>query len=176
MRFRELPRDSLVLTIDRVFSRPEYQDAVGTIAQELGTPVRFAAKKALDPIPVLIISASGLALGSFVKSFFSRLGETAGDLVAQKIKEIFSPRQTRDDVPLLSFEFEFEHEGVSRRAEVILTNPSDEDIDSFLKNGLERLDRVLPLCLGALLHEYPLPVGRRGSHFSGPSAGGTLRE
>ena len=29
---------------------------------------------------------------------------------------------------------------------------------------------------GALLHEYPLPVGRRGSHFSGPSAGATLRE
>ena len=28
----------------------------------------------------------------------------------------------------------------------------------------------------ALLHEYPLPVGRRGSHFSGPSAGATLRE
>ena len=28
--------------------------------------------------------------------------------------------------------------------------------------------------LAALLHEYPLPVGRRGSHFSGPSAGATL--
>ena len=33
-----------------------------------------------------------------------------------------------------------------------------------------------PLRRGALLHEYPLPVGRRGSHFSGPSAGATLRE
>ena len=28
----------------------------------------------------------------------------------------------------------------------------------------------------ALLHEYPLRVGRRGPHFSGPSAGATLRE
>ena len=27
----------------------------------------------------------------------------------------------------------------------------------------------------ALLHEYPLRVERRGPHFSGPSAGGTLR-
>ena len=27
----------------------------------------------------------------------------------------------------------------------------------------------------ALLHEYPLRVGRRGPHFSGPSAGATLR-
>ena len=28
----------------------------------------------------------------------------------------------------------------------------------------------------ALLHEYPLRVGRRGPHFSGPSAGATLWE
>ena len=29
--------------------------------------------------------------------------------------------------------------------------------------------------LWALLHEYPLRVGRRGPHFSGPSAGATLQ-
>ena len=50
MPFRELPRDSLVLTIDRSFSRPEFQDAVGAIAQEFGTPVQFESKKALDPV------------------------------------------------------------------------------------------------------------------------------
>ena len=32
-----------------------------------------------------------------------------------------------------------------------------------------------PQCDKALLHEYPLRVGRRGPHFSGPSAGATLR-
>ena len=36
----------------------------------------------------------------------------------------------------------------TRRAEVILTGPSGEAIDSFLKDGFERLDRVLPRCLG----------------------------
>ncbi len=35
--------------------------------------------------------------------------------------------------------------------------------------GMMRLD------LSALLHEYPLRVGRRGPHFSGPAAGATLR-
>ena len=35
--------------------------------------------------------------------------------------------------------------------------------------------RVPPSRLPALLHEYPLRVGRRGPHFSGPSAGATLR-
>ena len=146
MPLRELPRDALVLTIDRSFSRPEYQDAVVAIAQEFGTPLQFAGKKALEPIAVLTISA-GLALGSFCKSFFSRLGENAADLVTKKLKEIFSSQQKSDDAPLLMFEFEFEYEGVSRRAEVILTGPSGVEIDSFLEEGLEYLDRVLPLYL-----------------------------
>ena len=38
-----------------------------------------------------------------------------------------------------------------------------------------RQDDVRRQSLEALLHEYPLRVGRRGPHFSGPSAGATLR-
>ena len=144
MPLRELPRDSLVLRIDRSFSRPEFQEAVGAIAQEFGTSVQFDGKKALEPIAVLIISTSTLALGSFCTSFFSRLGKNAADFVSQKLKEIFSTRRKDDDDPLLVFEFEFEHKGVSRRTEVILTGPSGAEIDSFLIEGLECLDRVLP--------------------------------
>ena len=36
-------------------------------------------------------------------------------------------------------------------------------------------ERARGRCRRALLHEYPLRVGRRGPHFSGPSAGATLR-
>ena len=39
---------------------------------------------------------------------------------------------------------------------------------------LARLDRTRPQ-KGALLHEDPARVGRRGPHFSGPSAGATLQ-
>ena len=34
---------------------------------------------------------------------------------------------------------------------------------------------LTPKVFWALLHEYPLRVGRRGPHFSRPSAGATLR-
>ena len=38
------------------------------------------------------------------------------------------------------------------------------------------LVKVVPnQCMRALLHEYPLRVGRRGPPFSGPSAGATLQ-
>ena len=166
MPFSELPGDALVLTIDRSFSRPEYQDAVGAIAQEFGTPLQFAGKKALEPISVLTISA-GLALGSFCKSFFSRLGKNAADLVTNKLKEIFSSQQKRDDTPLLMFEFEFEYEGVSRLVEVIITGPSGVDIDSFLEEGLECLDRVLPMYLRGFkdLVKYVFTYSQDGLDF-----------
>ena len=48
--------------------------------------------------------------------------------------------------------------------------------------GVDPVDAVLcqqfgerPRSCVALLHEYPLRVGRRGPHFSGPSAGATLQ-
>ena len=148
MCLRELPKDSLVLTIDRSFSRHEFRDALEAIAHEFGTPAQFEAKKAIEPIAVLVISASALAVGSFLRSFFSRLGENAADFVTGKLKEVFSARKALDGDSLLRFEFEFEHEGASQRAEVILTDPSSQDIDSFLKEGLQQLDQVLPVYLG----------------------------
>ena len=47
-------------------------------------------------------------------------------------------------------------------------------VDRMLSTAESRL-RAARLYDAALLHEYPLRVGRRGSHFSGPSAGATLR-
>ena len=46
-------------------------------------------------------------------------------------------------------------------------------IETPTRADLARIDRKRPK--KALLHEYPLRVGRRGPHFSGPSAGATLR-
>jgi hypothetical protein len=45
---------------------------------------------------------------------------------------------------LLRFEFEFEHRGQRCRAEVILTSPTDADIDRVLADGLRQLDLMLP--------------------------------
>ena len=50
-----------------------------------------------------------------------------------------------------------------------------EQIDESVRQG-KPVAKQARRRRGALLHEYPLPVGRRGSHFSGPSAGATLRE
>ena len=167
MPFRELPKDSFLLTIDRSFSRHHFHDAVSAIEREFGTPVEFYGKKALEPIAILVIGAGNFALGMFAKSFFSRLGKGAADLVLEKLKELFQRRETDDDIPLLKFEFEFEHNGSSRRAEVILTGPSGADIDSFFQEGLSQLDQVLPSCLGGLdgIVQYVFSYSKDGLIF-----------
>ena len=45
----------------------------------------------------------------------------------------------------------------------------------FFRKLLKTQRHVPRRLITALLHEYPLRVGRRGPHFSGPSAGATLR-
>lgn len=144
---RELPGDSLVLTIDRTFSLPEFEESVAAISTVFGCPPQYEVKKALDPIAVLAISAGALTVGRFASSFFSRLGSNAADALSARLKEIFARKQA-DEVRLLKFEFEFEHNGDSCRAEVILSGPSEAEIDRFLGGGLHEIDRLLPGWLG----------------------------
>ena len=167
MPSRELPKDSFLLTIDRSFSRRHFHDAVSAIKREFGDRVAVQGKKALEPIAVLAIGAGSVALGKFANSFFSRLGEKAADLVVEKLKELFQHRETDDDIPLLKFEFGFEHNGSSRCAEVILTGPSGTDIDSFFQEGLSQLDQLLPSCLGELdgIVQYVFSYSKDGLVF-----------
>ena len=53
------------------------------------------------------------------------------------------------------------------------THRVSNKVSKITSRHLVPLDRAFPA--HALVHEYPLPVGRRGSHFSGPSAGATLQ-
>lgn len=147
LSLRELPNDTLLLTIDRSFSRSEFEGAIAKLADLFGGRPQFEGKKALEPIAVLIISAGGLALGAFATSFFSRLGANAADALTARLQEIFSKKRA-EEVSLLRFELEFEYAGECVRAEVILTGPTDAEIDQFLSQGLCQLDKVLPTCLG----------------------------
>jgi hypothetical protein len=60
---RDLPGDALLLTIDRTFSLPEFEEAVSGIATLFGRQPQYEVKKALDPIAVLGIGVGVLAVG-----------------------------------------------------------------------------------------------------------------
>ena len=103
---RELPADGFLLTVDRTFSLPEFEEPVASIAAMFGKPTQVEVKKALEPIAVLAISAGLFVVGKFVGAFFSRLGTDAAVALSTKLKNIFA-RKHDDQTRLLKFEFEF---------------------------------------------------------------------
>ena len=165
---RELP-DGFLLTIDRTFSLPEFEEPVASIAAIFEKPPQFEVKKALDPIAVLGISAGLFVAGKFAGAFFSRLGTDAAAALSAKLKNIFA-RKHDEQTRLLRFELEFEHKGQSCRADVILTAPTAHDIDGFLADGLQQLDMMLPSCLdqidGLIRYVFTYSEGRVKLEFA----------
>lgn len=143
---RTLPTDGFHLTVDRTFSEPEFGESVDAIVRLFKTPPQLEVKKALEPIAVLGITAGVFVVGKFAGAFFSHLGNRAAVALSTRLKDIFR-RKRADQTSLLRFEFEFMHEGVNCRADVILTGPNDGEIDAFLAHGLSEVDKMLPLYL-----------------------------
>jgi len=139
--------DGFVLSVDRTFDLPEFEEPVKAITDLFGTQPRYEVKKALEPIAVLGITAGLLVAGKFAGAFFAKLGTDAAEALSAKLKAIFAqkpPEQER----LLKFEFEFEDGGRRCQADVILTGPDAGEIDQFFVEGINELDKVLPKCLG----------------------------
>lgn len=146
---RDLPPDSLLLTIDRTFEQPEFRDAVEEVARLFGTPLKFEGKKALEPIAVLVIGAGAFAVGKFASSFFSRLGSNAANALSEWLKQLICRGRRDDEERLLRFEFECHHNGQTVHVEAILSSPTEEEIDRFLQRGLSQFDQILHEHLGA---------------------------
>lgn len=166
---RALPADGFLLTVDRTFSLPEFEEPVASITAMFGKPAQFEVKKALDPIAVLGIGAGMFVAGKFAGAFFSRLGTDAAVALSAKLKKIFA-RKHVDQTRLLKFEFEFEHNGQRCRADVILSAPTADDIDGFLADGLQQLDMILPSCLdqidGLIRYVFAYSDGRVKLEFA----------
>ena len=152
-RIRQLPPGEIVLSIDRTFSQPEFQVPIAAMSTIFGTTPVYEVKKALEPIAVLGIGLGAVAVGKFAGAFFSKLGSNAADALSAHLKEAF--RWSRpDQVRLLRVEFDFVNETRQCRAEIIVTSPSDADIDGLLREGLAQIDRLLPMYVTSNVTRY----------------------
>jgi hypothetical protein len=159
VRYRQLPRDGLVLTVDRNFSQPEFDAPVAAIAAMFGRSPEYEVKKALDPIAVLGTGLGAVAVGKFAGAFFSKLGSNAADARCAHLTDLFR-RRTSGQVQLLRLEFEFDHGGRQCRAEVIATGPSEADINGLLREGLSDVDTLLPTYLESGVTRYVFEYSR----------------
>lgn len=152
---REMPlpiydREVLQITYDRSYRDDESQLLINDISSLLGSSPQKYEKKAIEPISILIIGGFYL-LGKIASGFFNKLGSDAWEALRGKLKILFEKKKNEAKENLLMFQLSISAEGLIVNTEVIITNPSDDDIDSFFEKGLSKLDQILP----SVIKKYP---------------------
>jgi len=145
---REIPilgveGESLVIEYDRNFADPEDQALIKRIAGLFGTRPQQQVKKALEPISILIIVGS-FALASIASGFLNKLGADGFDALKSALKDLFRRDRVSKRENLLMLKAIVSGEDHEIEVDVVLTNPTGAQIDTFFKTGLAELDRVLP--------------------------------
>lgn len=145
---REIPlhdhrADKLEIMYDRNFQTVDDYLLIKDLASLFGTEPKEEVKKALDPLTVLTICGVFL-LGGIAKGFLSKLGGDGYDLLKDRLKKLMGQKKPGEKEKLLSFQFIIHHGDYTIEIEMILTNPTDDDIERVLSNGMQELDRVLP--------------------------------
>lgn len=135
--------DTLEVKFDRTYRDQESQSAINEIGVLLSASPQEEIKKALEPISILTIGGA-FAAGAVAVSFLNRLGEDVYDTLKRKVKELLRRRSSDSPERLLVYEFTLMQDDLVVSAEVILTNPTDEDIDTFMDEGLKELDALAP--------------------------------
>lgn len=144
---REVAPGEILLYRDKAYTDPELKQLTNELATALGAHIHEEFKYSLDPISVLTVAVGFVGL-SLLTGFFQKMGEDLSDTVRSKLKDIFTKKRTAKE-QLLVFLYAIRYTDRTVSAEVILTNPTSEDIDAFVLNGQYELARTLPKHLEA---------------------------
>ncbi|MBK6512484.1 MAG: hypothetical protein IPG64_27135 [Haliea sp.] len=142
---REKPLDvgQIVVSPDRTFMSKEDLDDINVLAKLLGTSPIESVKKAMDPLSILQLTAAFVA-GGVASGFLGKLGSDAADALKEKIKRIMRRAEERTSERVFRLVLQLEKDGYSIEADIFITNPTDEDIDSLFSSGLSETDKQIP--------------------------------
>lgn len=110
--------------------------------EDLGLEVRLQSKKAAFPISELVLILGALG-GPVLAGFLKKLGEDAYEALKERIKGALADRRADSDEYLHRVEWSKEIDGRLTEIRIVLSNPSDQEIDWFYDEGLGQLDEEL---------------------------------
>jgi hypothetical protein len=140
---KEFETEKLSLYYDRSFDNPDGQREIEELRKILNTDSSiYEIKKSLDPITILTIGGS-FFLGAIASGFFGEIGADGYNLLKQKLGEISNSKQIDTREFILIFEFTVTNAEIKNDILVILSNPSEDDVDSAIKE-FPKLDEILP--------------------------------
>jgi len=132
-----------VIFYNRTFEGEADQRDINEIVEALDAEATREEKRSFELLPVLKI-AGKYALGAIATGFLGKIGADAYDVLKGKVEELTGRKSDESDECLLVFNPVVEVDGRLVEVKVILTNPSDEDIEAFFDEGLRKLDQILP--------------------------------
>ena len=130
---------------DRNFKNKEDQENITKLTNLLqcNEPASEEIKKALDPLSILKITGCFI-LGAIATGFLNKIGSDAYDTLI-KLLTTLTKRKKEEKEKLLDFNFTvYDSNDKKVATQIILTNPSEDDINNILQYGLKELDRILP--------------------------------
>lgn len=136
---RQYPVGKLEIAYDRSYRGEDDQSAINEIAGLFGTETREEIKKSVDPITVLTI-AGGFALVAIARGFLQKVGADGWEVLKNRLKKLTVEKPGEQQERLLVFEFTVRSGEEQVNTRTILTNPTSEELDLFLHEGLAALD------------------------------------
>lgn len=138
--------NGLTISHDWTHRHESDQEDIAEIAAILGNRPLYEVKKAAEPISIITIGGA-FVLGGIATGFLGQIGVDAWTFIKDKLARLFSRKEHRKGEQLLVFSALVEAEEQKVEVEIVLSDPSPEQIDQFLKTGLQTIDMILPIYL-----------------------------
>lgn len=141
---REYDSGKFNIVVDRNFRDDRSQQDIEDLKQILlEAKSEEEIKKSLDPISILTIG-SAFVLGAILEGFLGEIGADAYRALKQKLIDIFNEPPIEGQEKLFTFDTTISNGDKSVNVEIIITNPTVDDIQKFFDDGIKELDQVLP--------------------------------
>lgn len=136
----------LTISYDWTHRHEADQADISDIAKILGNAPVHQIKKAVEPISIITLAGTFLA-GGIAAGFLNQVGADGWALVKKGLARIFTRKENRKGEQLLIFRALVTLDGVQLEVELILTNPSPEDVEWAFGAGLKLVEKALPAYL-----------------------------
>jgi hypothetical protein len=127
------------IELDRSVAQHDESGDVGALAKLSGLPPLHMRKKALEPLAELVLTIGFVALGAIAVGALEKMGADGWDAVKTVLANRYRLRK-HDELFVMRFGVQ-----ATRPIEVlvILSNPSDRDVDGFFDMGLREIDELV---------------------------------
>jgi hypothetical protein len=141
LRNHDRPITRRLVIDEHFYGSTEAKSAAREIALELEADLEFLSKNAVEPLTWLIFGL-GCGFGAIASSFLAELGKDAYKATKKKLLSLLKKTSSVEKDRLVIFEIWLSKADNEFLASVILTNPTSEALDSFLREALPQLDEI----------------------------------